>query len=205
MRTSFVLVGLVATAAALPAQELRAPVFHLTPYAGYMVFGNVIDGPLGTRLSNGTGPLYGAQLGVNLTKHVAVIGNIAHSSGKLQVGVPFLGGLDVGNSSALVYDGGLQFGAPLGKLSRLPITPFVQVGAGALRYTVGAGPIETKATNFAWNVGAGADVSLTRNLGLRLMAKDYIGKFDLKEATALPVNAGRSHNWALSGGIKLGF
>jgi len=205
MLKSFVLAGLVASAASLPAQELRAPIFHLSPYAGYMVFGKVMEGPLGANLTNGAGPMYGAQLGINLTKNLAVVGNVAHSSGKLQVGVPFLGGLDVGNSSALLYDGGLQLGAPLGNLSALPITPFVQVGAGAIRYTVGAGPVETKATNFAWNLGAGADISLGRNIGLRLMAKDYIGKFDIKEATTLGVDAKRSHNWALSGGITLGF
>src|SRR5439155_26628356 len=37
---------------------------HVTPYAGYMVFGDYLKGPLGTSLTNAPGPIYGAQLGL---------------------------------------------------------------------------------------------------------------------------------------------
>jgi hypothetical protein len=87
----------------------------------------------------------------------------------------------------------------------LPIRPFVQVGAGAISYEVNAGPLDLKATNFAGNAGVGADVSLGSNLGLRLMAKDYIGKFDIKQATEIPVEGKLSHNFAISGGLTLSF
>jgi len=39
---------------------------------------------------------------------------------------------------------------------------------------------------------------------LQLMAKDYIGKFDVKEATGINVDAKTTHNWALSAGLRLG-
>jgi hypothetical protein len=54
-------------------------------------------------------------------------------------------------------------------------------------------------------VGAGADVAIGPRLGLQLMAKDYIGKFDAREATAINVDTRTTHNWALSAGLRLGF
>jgi hypothetical protein len=36
------------------------------------------------------------------------------------------------------------------------------------------------------------------------MAKDYIGKFDAREATSVNVNTGTAHNWTLSAGVRLG-
>jgi hypothetical protein len=36
------------------------------------------------------------------------------------------------------------------------------------------------------------------------MAKDYIGKFDAREATAVDLNTETTHNWTLSAGVRLG-
>jgi hypothetical protein len=36
------------------------------------------------------------------------------------------------------------------------------------------------------------------------MAKDYIGKFDVREATAVDVEAKTAHNWTVSAGVRLG-
>jgi hypothetical protein len=80
----------------------------------------------------------------------------------------------------------------------------VQGGAGAVRQSFDVGPASTHATNFAYNVGAGADVALAPRLGLQLMVKDYIGKFDAKEATSINVNTKTTHNWAVSAGLRLG-
>src|SRR5512132_1027787 len=92
---------------AAEAQSVAAPrtgqLFELSPYAGYMKFGKLVSGPLGTSITGAPGPIYGAQLGVHLTNHVAIIGNVAHASGDLQIGLPFLGGISVGNSSAWLY------------------------------------------------------------------------------------------------------
>jgi len=202
--------GLVATAP-LHAQQAdlaaapRAPLYQITPYAGYMVFGDMLRGPVGTSLSSANGAVYGAQVGVNLTRNIAIVVNVARAGADMQVGIPFLGGLSVGSSTAWLYDGGLQLSLPASARSVLPVRPFVQVGAGAIQYEVKTGPVAAKATNFAGNAGVGADVSFTPNFGLRVMAKDYIGKFDVREATQLPVEGRLSHNFAFSAGITLGF
>ncbi len=209
MRKSTLLAGMLAGvslfAVPLRAQEVATPSIALTPYAGYMNFGNIVSGPLGTSLTNGGGAVYGAQLTVPLTRNVGVYGNVAYSKPGLKVGVPFLGGLNVGESSVWMYDGGLQLSAPVKAGSGREIVPFVQAGVGGMRYSFAISPISTRATNLAYNVGAGADIPLTRNLGLRLMAKDYIGKFDAKEITGLNLDTKTTHNWALSAGVSLEF
>jgi len=195
-----------ATDAGSAAARRVAPFFQLTPYAGYMFFGDFVKGPLGTSVTSANGPLYGAQLGVNLTPNIAIIGNVARASGDLQVGLPLVGGFSVGQSSAWLYDGGVQLSAPLGARSRLPITPFLQLGAGAIKYDVSSSLLETSATNFAANAGIGADVGLGSGVSLRVLAKDYIGKFDVKQATTVGgVEGSTSHNVGLSAGLTLAF
>jgi hypothetical protein len=188
-------------AAPLEAQSGRPGSFSITPYAGYMKFGNLVDGPLGTSIRGAAGPVYGAEATLGITPGLALVGNVAYASSDLEVGVPVIGGLSFGKSSALLYDAALRLGVPLGTGG---IRPFVQAGAGAMRQEIEVAPIATKATNFAYNVGAGVEVPLGPRLGLQLMAKDYIGKFDAKEATAIDVNTETTHNWTLSAGVRLG-
>lgn len=216
------LAGLVLSVSALSAQEImvhatsasdtgravRAPLFQITPYTGYMIFGNFVDGPLGTSVKSAGGALYGAQLGMTVAPNVALVGNVAYSRGDLQVGIPFLGGISVGTSRALLTDASLQLAVPMPASSGgIGLKPFVQAGVGAIRYDIdlGASLLQTKATNFAGNLGVGADLPLGRTAALRFMAKDYIGKFDLKEATYLDVGGKTTHNWALSAGVRLDF
>ena len=59
--------------------------------------------------------------------------------------------------------------------------------------------------NLAGNVGLGADLALGDAVGLRLMAKDYVGKFDFKDATTLDVQSQTAHNWALTAGLRFNF
>ena len=73
-----------------------------------------------------------------------------------------------------------------------------------MRQTIDVGAVSTQSTNLAYNVGAGVDVQVAPRLGLQLMAKDYIGKFDAKEATALDVDTRTTHNWVVSAGVRLG-
>jgi hypothetical protein len=73
-----------------------------------------------------------------------------------------------------------------------------------MRQEIEVASVASTSTNFAYNVGAGLDVPLGPRFGLQLMAKDYIGKFDAREATALNVNSRTTHNWALSAGVRLG-
>jgi hypothetical protein len=194
--------GLTLTAP-LAAQRGSSSSFGITPYAGYMKFGNLVAGPLGTHLANAGSVVYGAEASLGLTRGIALVGNVAYSQPGLEVSAPLIGGVSVGQSSVLLYDAALRLRMPLA--GALPISPFVQAGAGAIRQSFGIGPVGTHATNVAYNVGAGADVAIGPRLGLQLMAKDYIGKFDAREATAINVDTRTTHNWALGAGLRLGF
>jgi opacity protein-like surface antigen len=185
------------------AQRSAGPSFDLTPYAGYLKFGNLVSGPLGTSVRNAGAAVYGAEAALGLTHAIVLVGNLAYSQPGLEIGAPLLGGVSVGRSSVLLYDAALRLRVPVGN-GGLPISPFVQAGAGAVRQSLDLGPASTHATNFAYNVGAGADVALAPRLGLQLMAKDYIGKFDAREATGLNLDTKATHNWAVSAGLRLG-
>jgi hypothetical protein len=128
--TALALVAALAVPAG--AQGLRpvqnGSVFQLTPYAGYMMFGKFLEGPVGTSLSTKNSPVYGAQLGVQVAPNVALYGNVGYASTNLQVGAPILGHVNVGDSKVWMYDGGLQLDIPVSEFS--PVKPFVQAGAG---------------------------------------------------------------------------
>jgi len=187
----------------LPAQE-PVPGPSISPYAGYMMFGDIVDGPLGTSLTSSSGSVFGVQGNLPLGSVLSVVGNVAYSEPQLKFGVPILGGVNFGKSQVWIYDAGLQLSAPTLGTQRA-ITPFVQVGAGGMRYDVTVAGINRKASNLAFNAGLGADIPLAQNLGLRLFAKDYVGKFDINEAAGIDYDAKTSHNIALSAGLKLQF
>lgn len=189
--------------APLHAQNGGTASIGITPYAGYMKFGNIVNGPLGSGLRNAGSAVYGAELGLGLTRNLTLVGNVGYARPNLQVGVPVIGGLSVGEGSVLLYDAGLRLSVPL-QSGALPITPFVQAGAGGIRQEMRLAPVKTRSTNFAYNVGAGVDLALSRRLGLQVMAKDYIGKFDARQATAINVDTKTTHNWAVSAGVRLG-
>ena len=193
-------------ASSATATSVAGTSLEVTPYAGYMIFGNFIDGPLGTSLSSSASPLYGAQLGLALAPGLKLVGNIAHAAGDLKVGVPLLGGINAGTTSALVMDAGLQLSLPAPKTG-LAYTPFLQAGVGAMRWNVDlvSTGLQATSTNLTGNVGAGLDVSLGQSMGLRLMAKDYIGKFDFKQATSFDISGKTAQNWAITAGVRLGF
>ena len=197
--------ALAAFLAATPALAQKPVVARVTPYVGYLAFGDYVSGPIGTRISNENAAVYGVQLGLDLGRNVALVGNLGYSDSNLQVGIPVIGGLNVAGSKVLLYDGGLQFRLPALTSLGSGLTPFVEAGAGAIRYEVRTGPLTANATNFAVNFGGGLDVQLNRNLGLRLQAKDYVGKFDFQEATAFNLKGRTAHNVSLNVGLTLGF
>ena len=215
MNNKFVIAGLAAlalasTTASAQRTSRRMPVINdtpspsVSPYAGYMIFGDMVDGPLGTSLTSSSGSVFGVQANLPLGPTVSVVGNVGYSEPDLRFGIPIVGGVNFGKSQIWMYDGGLQLSAPALPGSRA-IAPFVQVGAGGMSYNVQIAGLNRKATNFAFNAGIGADVPLAQNLGLRLFAKDYIGKFDVNEAAGIDYQAKTSHNIALSAGLKLTF
>lgn len=216
MRTSLVrlagaaILGALAASPAL-AQVAAAPAgvksMQVTPYAGYMVFGNMVDGPLGTSLRSSAGPLYGAQVGMTLTPGLSLIGNVAYASSDLSLGVPILGGVDVGTSKALIADAGLQLDLPAPRTTGLAIMPFLQAGVGGIRYDISVADIVNPRTqSLAGNIGIGADMKLGESVALSFLAKDYIAKFDMREAVGFEAGEVKtSHNWAITAGLKLAF
>jgi len=50
-------------------QTISAP--SITPYGGYMVFGDILNGPLGTSLHSSASPVYGAQVNLLIERQIA--------------------------------------------------------------------------------------------------------------------------------------
>ncbi len=177
--------------------------FHITPYVGYMVYGNFLNGPVGTSISNKPGALYGAQVGMSIMPNLSLLGNIATSSSSLQVGLPILGGVSVGSSQLVMYDADLEYDFANPKSS---FSPFVQAGIGAMNYNINAeSVINTNSTNVAYNVGIGGDFTISKGMALRVLAKDYIGKFDVQQATGLGIDGSMAHNFGLTAGLRFDF
>jgi Outer membrane protein beta-barrel domain len=206
-RVGFTLVALATLAASAEAQRRTPSVARITPYVGYMHFGNYVDGPFGTGIRNEGAPVYGAQLGIDLSDQFAFVGNVGYSDSNLEVGLPIVGGLNFADAKVLLYDAGLQYRLPTPISLGREAVPFVEAGAGAMRTEIGVGSLRTQSTAFAANYGAGVDLQLTRGLTLRAMAKDYVGRLDLREATRLDLDlqTKRTHNWAFTAGVSMKF
>src|SRR6476659_6377247 len=137
MVRTLLLAGAVAGLALTPplAAQGRGASFGLTPYAGYIKFGSLISGPFGTSIRNGGSAVYGAEAELGFGRAIALVGNVAYSQPNLEIGAPLIGGVSVGRSSVLLYDAALRLRVPVGAAG-LPISPFVQGGAGYVRQSL---------------------------------------------------------------------
>lgn len=175
----------------------------IVPYAGYMITTSFAKGPLSTSLGSANGAIYGAQLALPLAPNASLVGGIGYSDGDLRVGVPLIGGINVGSAKAYIYEGDLELRGSQGKQGlSMGFTPFLQVGAGAIHRNLSAIGIQATSTDFAINGGVGADFAVSPGFTLRLMAKDYVGKAtfnsDLAQTNTL-------NNVSLSGGVRISF
>jgi len=175
----------------------------LTPYAGYLVTGNWYDGPIGTSLSTTNAPMVGGQASIPLTKGIALVGSLAYASGDLRIGLPLLGGVNVGTVETWLYDAGLELGGLPGK--KTGIAPFVQVGIGGLTNDIKNSLFDVRASNIAYTGGVGLDVGLTESFALRVQAKDWVSRFNSEDAVGFRAEGNLAHNWALTAGVKLTF
>jgi hypothetical protein len=180
-------------------------VFEVTPYVGYMIFGDYLSGPFGTSVTNAPAPVIGAQLGMKLSPNLSLVGNIATASSDIQAGVPIFGGVSLAQSRVQMFDAGLELAMPVTTMSGAGLKPFIQAGAGAMKYDITQSFITTSSTNFAANVGIGADVSVGRGVGVRVMAKDYIGQFDMQQATFLNVGTNTTQSFSFNAGVRFSF
>jgi opacity protein-like surface antigen len=199
----WIAIGLVFTAITAEAQS--RPAARLTPFVGFLSSGSIANGPFGFEVGSAGAPVYGLQLGINLTPNVAVVGNIGYSDTELEVGLPIVGGYSFGDSKVLMYDGGVQLRFPAVTRAGTGMVPFVEGGIGAIRHDMSVGPVTTHSTNVAFTAGGGVDLQLTNALGVRLMAKDHMSKFDYGEAIGIANEGRRAHNWVLGIGLNLGW
>jgi hypothetical protein len=198
-------------AAPLAAQQstfsTKPAVFHITPYVGYMNFGDYFENTNGIEYSNENGALYGAQAQLDLGRYVSLIGNFGYSSSKFTFENYFAPGqdLNLNDVGVWIYDAGLQLRLPLPPTALKGISPFVQGGAGAMRWSSDSDDIRSSSTtNAAFNYGAGIDWQLGK-LGIRLMAKDYVTSLDWSDFDNVELRDQKAHNWAFSAGFKIGF
>ncbi len=192
----------VAAPLALSAQGLGQG-GSVTPYAGYLITGQFYDGPIGTNLATANTPVVGAQIAIPLVAGLSLTGNVGYASADVRVGLPVIGGVNVGTNSLWLYDAGLELGGlPRGGRG---IAPFVQAGIGGMSNNIRNSFLNVQSTNLVYTGGVGLDVGLARQVGLRVQAKDYIGRFDTEEAIGIGSRGNLVHNWALSAGLKLAF
>jgi hypothetical protein len=203
-----------ALAAPLAAQSSvvtgEPSVFTLTPYAGYVAYGDHFETANGAEFTNDNGAIYGVQLGIDVSPNLALVGNFGYSRTRWEFEFPGPPReTPAGDVGVWLYDGNLQFKVPF-MAGPGTFSPFAQAGVGAIRFTADQNDFQADgATNVAFNVGLGADFNVGA-LGLRFMAKDYISSFKWDEfRNANDPNdirdAGTSHNFAFTLGLKLGF
>ena len=181
-----------------PVAPEHASIVDVTPYGGVIMFGSYLDGPLGTNVRSRPAPIGGAQVSLGISKNLSLIGNVGYSSGDLELGLPILGGIDVGSSSSWLYDAGVELRLPTGS----NIAPFVQAGGGAITTRLSGGPLSTTSTNLAVNAGAGVDVGFGRSAALRLQVRDYVARYRSEEVVGVRARGEVSNNFAVSAGLR---
>lgn len=199
------------TSAPMAAQQStfsqKPAVFTITPYVGYMNFGDYFESSNNVEFSNENGALYGAQAQLDLGRYFSILGNFGYSSSKFTFENYFgpNSNLNLDDVGVWLYDGGVQLRMPLPQDATSGFSPFVQAGAGAIRWSSDNDDIASEsATNAAFNFGGGVDWQVGK-LGIRLMAKDYVTSLDWNDFGNVELEDRKAHNWAFTAGFKIGF
>lgn len=183
--------------------------FYIGPYIGYMIFGDLFESNDGnTEYTNENGVLYGVQTGFSFTPNISLLGNLGYNKSKFQYETGNTATNASGDIGVFLYDAGLQFHLPFEQRDSW-IAPFLQVGAGAIRYTQDAEQFNSKAqTDVQFNAGIGADFQWREAIGIRLMAKDYITSLNWSDDNDIGTDVMKgqtAHNWAITAGLNFGF
>ena len=224
MKKTFV-VALASTIIAAPALAQQAPesaitgrqsTFSVTPYAGYMFFGNLADLSANSRLTNDDNFIVGAQAKVRMNSRWSVVGNAAWSKTafRAETSTGSTGSNVSGDIGYWLADGGLQYQLPFA-FRNGAVSPFIQGGVGAVRYSAEASSPsggEGSSTNVQFNAGAGLDIDVGP-VGLQLMVKDYVTSFDWNKVRDVSSqiqndNLDRSrvaNNIAVTAGLRINF
>ncbi len=183
------------------------PILQITPYVGWMMFGTYARRDGNVNFSNQDRPLYGVQAKLALSPYVGLVGNFAYSRTRWMYENYYGPGQDqyLDRVGVWFLDGGFELRLPHPTGPSSSIAPFIQIGAGAVRYTANAGSIEEGATKVAFNGGLGLDVQASRGFGIRLMAKDYLTSLAWSDVTHVSANDRVSNNVALALGLNIGF
>ena len=189
--------------------------FSITPYAGYMFFGDLGDVSPTTDLTQDDALMFGAQGKVRMTSRWAVYGNAAYSKTNFEVEDEVTGG-GVAASGDIGYflgDVGLEYRLPF-SFRGGSVGPFVQGGIGAVRYSPDTDDLndENATTNVAFNAGVGIDFN-AGPVGLQLMLKDYVTSLDWREVSETIDNQDDgdfdaskvANNLALTLGVRINF
>jgi opacity protein-like surface antigen len=226
-----ILVGavLAATVASAPsfAQNAGTPVtrgggsLFVSPYAGYITFGELADLGGDAEFSLEDGFVFGGQAGFSFSPNVAVIGNLGYTKSKFVAkdiatgtGTQDINLFNDQDLGVFMYDATLQLKLPfLANSLGSNIAPFVQGGLGQVRYSYDVDDLfddSQTETSLYIPVGVGVDVNVRERLGLRFMVRDHITSDQFKNLDDLnnTYRNGRSdtaHNFTYTVGLNFGF
>ena len=215
MRKFIVSAALVAAfAAPAAAQESvtgsKVSVFSITPYVGYVFFGDFFEGANGAEYTIDNNGIYGAEATLDIGRSVSLVGNFGYAKSNFEIETGTTEARTGPDLGFFLYDGSLRLRLPMGNRMQT-FSPYVQAGVGAMRYTPDTNDFNggDATTNVAYNVGVGATWKFM-GVGLRGEVKDYITSLDFDTAkNANDFNdlqdATIAHNWAVSLGLTFAF
>jgi len=196
MRSRIALAMMALTAFATQARAQSARV-EIVPTAGWVFPGDLARGPIGSALRAAQAPLLGGTAAVGIAGPVSLWGGVSFADSKLELGLPLAGGVPLTDTRLIVLDAGIQL------RGYGPAAPVLQLGLGTMHYRFATGLVDVRADNLVVSAAAGMDLALAPGLALRLLARDWVGRFDSSDAIGVDLRARSAHHLALSAGLRL--